>query len=187
MNSTDPKALLARSKRVIERAEVERALDRLAQDLEGAFRDRTPIFLTVMNGGMIPGSWLVTRLTLPVRMDYVHATRYRGATSGSDLAFLVQPHLPLEDETVIIFDDIYDEGYTLEAIKDYCIRHGAAEVATAVLVRKVHDRGLPRDQVDFFGMDVPDVYVFGCGMDVHEYWRQLTDIWALDPDTDSGH
>ena len=43
----------------------------------------------------------------------------------------------------------------------------------AVLVRKQHDRGLPRDYVDFVGLDVPDVYVYGCGMDAYEEWRQL--------------
>jgi hypoxanthine phosphoribosyltransferase len=49
----------------------------------------------------------------------------------------------------------------------------------AALVRKDHDRGLPRDYVDFVGLDVPDVYVFGCGMDAYEEWRHLDEILVL--------
>ncbi len=80
---------------------------------------------------------------------------------------------------MLVVDDIYDEGDTLKAILDEVRREGAAEVYSAVLVNKQHDRKVAGLTVDFVGLDVPDRYVFGCGMDYQEYWRQLPAIYAI--------
>jgi len=80
---------------------------------------------------------------------------------------------------VLIVDDILDEGVTLRAVADYCRDAGAREVRVAVLVQKLHDRNQVGVRPDFKGLDVPDRYVFGCGMDYREYFRNLTAIYAL--------
>ena len=77
---------------------------------------------------------------------------------------------------------LHDEGNTLAAIKGSVEKRQAASVKTAVLVRKMHDRGLDRDYADFVGLDVPDVYIYGCGMDAYEHWRHLDHILALETD-----
>ncbi|NIV21802.1 MAG: hypothetical protein GWN54_14895 [Gammaproteobacteria bacterium] len=92
------------------------------------------------------------------------------------------PRLDLEGRKVLIVDDIFDEGETLAAIKGSVQQRKAADVRTAVLVRKAHDRGLPRSYPDFVGLDVPDVFVFGAGMDAYEEWRHLDHILALEED-----
>jgi hypoxanthine phosphoribosyltransferase len=112
----------------------------------------------------------------------VHATRYRGGLHGHELEYRVPPRLDLEGQHVLVVDDIFDEGHTLAAIKGSVEKRKAASVRLAALVRKDHDRGLPRDYVDFVGLDVPDVYVFGCGMDAYEEWRHLDCIMALNGD-----
>ena len=80
-------------------------------------------------------------------------------------------------------EDIYDVGVTLQSIVGYCHERGAASVASAVLVRKLHDRPTTGEIPEFIGMDVDDRYVFGCGMDAYEYWRQLDEIRALEEET----
>ena len=95
------------------------------------------------------------------------------------MEYRVPPRLDLKGKHVLIVDDIFDEGDTLAAIKGSCEKRQARSVKLAVLVRKDHDRGLTRDYVDFVGLDVPDVYVFGCGMDAHEEWRHLDEILVL--------
>ena len=79
-----------------------------------------------------------------------------------------------------IVDDIFDEGHTLAAIKGSVEKRDAGSVKMAAMVRKDHERGLDRDDVDFVGMDVTDVYVFGCGMDAYEEWRHLDEILVLE-------
>ena len=86
---------------------------------------------------------------------------------------------PNQGSVVLVVDDIFDEGDTLKAILDQVRRQGAAAVYSAVLVNKRHERKVPGLTVDFVGLDVPDRYVFGCGMDYKEYWRQLPAIYAV--------
>jgi hypoxanthine phosphoribosyltransferase len=115
-----------------------------------------------------------------MQIDFVHATRYQSGLYGAELEYRVPPRLDLAGRKVLVVDDIFDEGDTLAAIKGSCEKRGAESVRLAVLVRKTHERGLPRDYADFVGLDVPDVYVFGCGMDAYEEWRHLDRILALE-------
>jgi len=167
------------------RDDIEAALDRLAEVLNRDFNGQKPAVLVVMTGGMIPAAQLLTRLSFDLELDYIHATRYRGGTKGRDIQWLVQPRLSLRDRPVLLIDDILDEGHTLVAVISYCQEQGARSVTTAVLVEKVHDRRHPDLVVDHVGLEVPDRYVFGYGMDYHERLRQLPDIYALDSDNEN--
>jgi hypoxanthine phosphoribosyltransferase len=84
----------------------------------------------------------------------------------------------LADKDLLIVDDILDEGYTLDAILGFCRRQSPASVRAAVLVQKQHDRGL-RPAVDYIGLQVPDRYVFGYGMDYKGFWRNAPGIYAV--------
>ncbi|MDX1381159.1 MAG: hypoxanthine-guanine phosphoribosyltransferase [Xanthomonadales bacterium] len=180
MNRThDPDDLLARSEVLVDRDGVRDMLDRLAREIAVTIGGEPLTLVAVMTGGMLPAAWLALRLMQPLQVDFVHATRYRGGTRGGELDFRVQPHLDVTDRHVLVVDDIYDEGHTLKLVCEAYAGRGARSVRSAVLVRKMHDRGLPRHVPDFIGLDVPDVYVFGCGMDAYEEWRHLEEIRAL--------
>lgn len=155
------------------------ALDQMAAAITARLQDRDPLVLVVMNGALIPAAQLFTRLDFPLQIDYVHATRYRSGTRGGELDWIVRPRFPLQGRVVLVVDDIFDEGTTLKAILEHVRQGGAREVYSAVLVNKVHSRKEPGLAVDFIGLEVGDRYVFGCGMDYQEYWRNLPDIYAL--------
>jgi hypoxanthine phosphoribosyltransferase len=156
------------------------ALDRMAGEITAALDGTLPIVLCVLNGGIIPAGHLLTRLAFPLETDYLHATRYRGKTTGElEIAWLCKPHLSLQGRTVLLVDDILDEGHTLKAISRFCRVSGAARVYTAVLVEKHHDRRVAGMTADFIGLGVEDRYVFGCGMDYKGYLRNLSGIFTL--------
>ena len=67
----------------------------------------------------------------------------------------------------------------MAAVKEALLASGASRVITVVAVKKMHDRGLPRDWVDDAALEVPDEYVFGFGMDLDGLWRQLDTIWSV--------
>ena len=81
---------------------------------------------------------------------------------------------------MLVVEDIFDVGLTLQAIIRHCEAEGARSVRSAVLVRKIHDRGTTGGKPDFVGLEVEDKYIFGCGMDIHEHWRHLDEIRALE-------
>jgi len=167
-----------------DRATLEAAIGRMADAIRGDYTDDepAPLFVTIMHGGMPFAAQLAFALGergLDVEFDYLHATRYRGNTSGSGLAWLHRPATPMSGRRVLLVDDILDEGHTLKAVGRWCEDQGAAEVRVAVLAVKVHDRCVDGASADYIGVEVPDRYVFGYGMDFHEQGRNLPAIYAL--------
>jgi hypoxanthine phosphoribosyltransferase len=178
----DPQTILDNSYVLFNREQVQEAVQKMADEINAHYGNEPIIMVSVMTGAIVPAAWLVTKLKMPVQMDFVHATRYRGGLYGAELEYRVPPRLDLKGKHVLIVDDIFDEGNTLAAIKGSVEKRHAGSVRMAALVRKLHDRGLDRDFVEFVGLDVPDVYVFGCGMDAWEEWRHLDEILVLEQD-----
>ena len=169
---------LKRAELLYSTAEVEKALAQMAEQITARLSGTNPLVMSVMNGGLIPAGQLLTRLAFPLRQDYIHATRYRGNTIGSGLEWVCHPQTPLKDETILIIDDILDEGYTLSAIVDACREEGAKAVYCAVLVEKMHQRS-NGFKADFVGLQVEDRYVFGYGMDYKGFHRNAAGIYAI--------
>ncbi|MDR2000415.1 MAG: hypoxanthine-guanine phosphoribosyltransferase [Zoogloeaceae bacterium] len=159
-------------------AEVTQAIDRLAAEITARLANAHPLALTVMTGGIIFAGQLLPRLPFPLEHDYLHLTRYGAATSGGELHWLAEPRTPVAGRTVLVLDDILDEGITLAAIKTRLLAQGASECLIAVLSEK--DLPHPKPvQPDFVGLRLPNRYVFGCGMDVSGAWRNLPAIYAV--------
>lgn len=171
--------VLRKAERLCTPEQIQAALDRLATAITARLEHRNPLVLMVMNGAFIVSAQLLSRLLFPLQVGYLHATRYRGGTRGGEIDWIAPPRPAVAGRTVLVVDDILDEGDTLKAILDKVRAEGAAEVYSVVLVNKRHDRKVAGSTVDFVGLDVPDRYVFGCGMDYKEYWRQLPAIYAV--------
>jgi len=182
MTEINPREVLRNSTLIADQGEVEKAVEVLSKAINAYYGDREIILLIVMTGAVMPAAWLASKLKMPIQMDFVHATRYAGQTEGGEIEFRVPPRLNLEGHDVLIIDDIYDIGLTLQMIEGYCESRGASSVNSAVLVRKVHDRETTGTLPEFIGMEVEDKYIFGCGMDVYEHWRHLGEIRALEGD-----
>lgn len=165
-------------------AAVQAAVDGMAAQVRGRLAGSNPVLLCVMTGGVMVTTWLIERLDFPLQLDYVHVSRYQGATSGRDAAdWLARPRLPLAGRHVLLVDDIYDEGLTMRRLLDFCQAEDVASVTSAVLVRKcgVRDRGAAGP--DIVGLDVDNRYVFGCGLDYKNYLRNLPAIYAVKEET----
>ena len=160
-------------------ADVNAAYTRLAQEIGSVLGARSPLVIPVMMGGMVPASRIISQLDFPVEIDYVHATRYRGDVHGRTLEWIAHPSSDFKGRSVLVVDDILDEGITLAAIIEHCRELGAHEIFCAVLVDKQIGRPRAYERADFTGLEVDDRYVFGCGMDYRGYFRNLPAIYAL--------
>jgi len=161
-------------------AEVEQAINNMAVEISADMAEKNPVVFPVMNGGLVIGGKLLTKLNFPLEAGYMHATRYRNSTSGHELEWKVRPQIDFKGRAVLLVDDILDEGHTLAEIVDYCKVEGASEVRIAVLTNKNHDRKARPDLVaDFVGLEIEDRYIFGYGMDYKGYWRNAPGIFAV--------
>ncbi len=178
--------ILARSDLLWDRAAIEDALQRMAGQLDELLSpDSVPLLLTILQGGLHTAAGLSLNLRRPVEFDLLQVGRYRRETRGGELSWLHRPATPLLGREVVLVDDIVDEGHTLDAVLQWARQQGAAKVWLASLVWKRHDRGLPDLQPDVWGLEVPDRYVFGFGMDYQGHLRNLPEIRALSEEDQS--
>jgi len=178
LNTQNPQTLLDQAQLIHTSEAVQGAISQLGKEVTLQFEHLCPIVICVMGGGIVFAGQLLTQLTFPLELDYVHASRYQNNTVGNALIWQSLPKLDLTNRTVLLLDDILDEGITLLAIKEKCLALGAKDVYSAVLI----DKKLPHSkpiQADFVGLEVPNRYVFGCGMDAYGWWRNLPAIYAL--------
>ncbi len=175
--------VFAKATCIYSKAQIDKALDKMADEIHEELAHANPIFLCVVIGGIIPLGNLLPRLDFPLEVDYIHATRYRGKMVGKELEWKVTPSCSMKNRTVIIVDDILDGGVTLQAIVDYCEEQGANKIYTAVLVDKV-DARLPSGlkKADFCGLEIENHFVFGFGLDYKEYLRNAPGIYMVAPE-----
>ena len=163
---------------LVTKEEMLSAISELAKNISDKLAHSNPLLIAIMNGGMVPLGLLMQELDFPLQIDYLHASRYRDKTHGGELKWLVLPKIPLHNRTVLLIDDIHDEGITLESVKTYCKAEGAKEVYSAVLVNKIHERK-NNTRADFIALEIPDRYVFGFGMDYKGVLRNAPGIFAV--------
>lgn len=161
--------------------EINAAVSRVANEVSARLAEKNPLVLCVMTGGIIFCGQLLTQLNFPLEFDYLHATRYGPDTQGGKISWRSAPWTSVKGRTVLVVDDILDEGVTLAAVKDSLRRMGAEEVLTAVFTDKLNGKTKPIS-ADFVGLTVPDRFVFGFGMDVDGAWRHLPAIYAMKDD-----
>lgn len=171
-------ALLEDSDPVCSAEDVQAAIRRLAGEIGSRLGESYPLVLAVMGGAVVFAGQLLPLLRFPLDFDYIHATRYGAATRGADIDWRVTPPQAVEGRTVLVLDDILDGGDTMAAIRDRLLGLGARSFFAAVLVEKKLGRQKPIS-ADFVGIQIPDRFVFGCGMDAKGFWRNLPEIRAL--------
>jgi hypoxanthine phosphoribosyltransferase len=176
------RALLANAEEIVSADKVQAAVRNVADVLNQRFdNDDTgefPLVLGVMGGAVVFTGNLLPQLTFPLEFDYIHVTRYGDLDRGGEVVWKVIPRQDVKGRTIIIVDDILDEGETLAHVKQRLLDMGAAEVILAVFADKELGKVKPV-QADIVGLTVPNQFVVGFGMDAHGYWRNLPGLWVI--------
>ncbi|WDS36157.1 hypoxanthine-guanine phosphoribosyltransferase [Pseudoxanthomonas sp.] len=187
MSDTAPtiRQALANADLLVDRPTLDAAIAAMADAIAADYAGEVPMFLTIMHGGLQFAGQLSLELgarNQDLQFDYLHATRYRGETEGGELVWKHRPATALYGRRVLLVDDILDEGHTLMNVRAWCLEQGATDVRIAAMTVKQHDRCVQGIKADYVGVTVPDRYVFGFGMDVHELLRNLPAIYAMKED-----
>lgn len=169
--------VLQQAELVCSEREVQEAVVRVAREINAALADAYPLVLSVMGGAVVFTGQLLPMLTFPLDFDYVHVSRYGGGQQGRGLNWKVEPQENVAGRVVLVLDDILDEGGTLAAVRQRVMDMGAARFYSAVFADKLNGMDKPA-RADFVGLEVPNRFVFGYGMDIQGAWRNLPAIYA---------
>jgi hypoxanthine phosphoribosyltransferase len=178
MTPAEARQMLAEADLICSEGEVRVAVGRMAQEIAASLGETFPMVLSVMGGAAVFTGNLLPLLGFPMEFGAIEVTRYRNSTQGREITWRLTPRDDIKGRTVLVIDDILDQGVTLAAVRDKLQELGAGRVWTAVFCEK--DLGIEKPiRADFVGVTVPDRYVFGFGMDAYGLWRNLPAVYAL--------
>lgn len=177
LSQLQAREIIANAEVIYSAGEVQAALVRIAHEINIALSDTHPLVLSVMGGAVVFSGQLLPLLDFPLDFDYVHVSRYGSSKQGGEMHWKVAPGESVAGRVVLVVDDILDEGETLAAVKQRVMALGATHFYSAIFAEKLNGKIKPV-QADFVGLEVPDRFVFGYGMDIHGAWRNLPAIYA---------
>lgn len=160
--------------------ELRQQVGRIAGQLTERYRQKNPLMVCVLNGAAIFHADLIRQMPIPLSVDYIRVSSYgeRMQSSGA-LNFTAYPSTEIHGRNVIVVEDIVDSGLTSGKIREYLAQQGAASVAIAALLFKP-DAFRGEAPPEFIGIEIPDRFVVGFGLDFAQQGRNLPAIYALD-------
>ena len=155
-------------------------VQRLASEINQHYEGRSLSIVGVLTGSIVLISDLIRRVHVPLRIGLVQASSYRGAsTLPGELIVGLNTLTDIEGRDVLIVDDIFDTGHTLDTLVKQLKAMRPASLRCAVLLRK-HGRKAVSMEPDHVAFEIPNVFVVGYGLDYQDEYRNLPYIAALD-------
>ena len=160
--------------------QIDLAVHRLSREISGYYATRHLTIIGVITGCVVLLAGLSRLLAMPLRVGLVQARSYRGsATSPGPLVLSADVMPEVRGQDVLLVDDIFDTGNTLNEIVRQLQAHQPSSLRSAVLLRK-QGRCQVEIQPDHVGFEIPDVFVVGYGLDYRDLYRNLPYVAALE-------
>ena len=173
------------AKILVSEGELEATVSRLAAQIDADYKgsDKKLVLLCILKGSIVFMGDLMKKLTVPVEIDCMKVSSYGSGTtsSGSVKIHLDVTRPDLSDCDFLIIEDIIDSGYTLSYLTDYLKLRGARSVKTCALLDKPARRKV-QFIPDYVGIEIPDEFVVGYGLDYDERFRALPYVGVLKPE-----
>jgi len=148
--------------------------DKINSDLLG----KNPVFLLVLNGSIFFGGDLLRKITLDCTINSISAKSYGNEMKSSEKVNIKEVNLDIQDKDIVIVEDIVDSGYTIKALIETLTKLNPSSIKVVALLSKPSRRKVDI-KIDYIGMEIPDKFVIGYGLDYAEKGRNLPDIYAL--------
>lgn len=167
----------------IDHAEIEAAIDRIAAKVNTDFKGCTdvPIVLCVLNGAIPFTGELLQRLEFNCELVSIKLSSYQGTKSTGTVLNILGLTADVKGRRIIICEDIVDTGNTIVALKELLLSKGAVDVKICTMLLKpdVYDKS---EKLDYVGMEIPNAFIVGFGLDYDELGRNSKDIYVIDND-----
>ena len=167
-------------KTLLNEHQLQAGVDAMAAQISERYGNRQLTIVAVMTGSLVLMADLMRRLTMPVRVSLIQASSYRGGVQSGELWIRDDMMLDVTDREVMVIDDIFDTGKTLQEVLRRIDTMGPKSLASAVLLHK-QGRQTVSMTPDFVAFRIPDEFVVGYGLDYQDLYRNLPYLAVLEP------
>ncbi|MGB2128249.1 MAG: hypoxanthine phosphoribosyltransferase [Flavicella sp.] len=162
----------------IDKSQIQKAVLKVALAIENDLGDETPLFIGVLNGSFMFCADFMKVFNAACEISFVKLASYEKSASTGKVTSLLGLNENLKGRTVVVLEDIIDTGNTLEKIYEILEKEDIKTLKIATLFFKptVFDKKL---KIDYIGMEIPDEFILGYGLDYDGLGRNLSDIYKL--------
>lgn len=162
----------------ISESEINAGIEKVAAKINEDFKGKTPVFLGVLNGAFLFAAEVIKRFQGDCEVNFVKLSSYQGTSTSGEVNSLMGLTQPLEGRHVVVIEDIVDTGNTLESIDKILKAEKVKQykIATLFYKPKAYKKSLP---IDYVGMEIPNDFIVGYGLDYNGLGRNLTQVYKL--------
>jgi len=158
--------------------EIQKAIEQVAEKINSELNGKDVIFLGILNGAFMFASDLYKNLTFDSQISFLKLASYSGTSSSGNVKRLIGVNEDLKNKTVVIIEDIIDSGITIDNIIKQLKGYEPAEVKIATFLFKpdAYTVDIP---IDYIGMEIPNDFIIGYGLDYNGFGRNLKHIYKI--------
>jgi len=156
--------------------EIEATVKRLAGEISRDYHDKHPLLIGVLKGSFMFMADLIRHLNFPLEVEFITISSYgRGRSTPGKIRVVQGLHSKVRNRHIIVIEDIVDTGLTIAFLLDYLRKRKPASLKLCALTDKPSRRQVPVN-IDYLGLNVPDKFLVGYGLDWDEKYRHLPNI-----------
>jgi len=162
----------------LSREDIQKHIERMAEELAREYAGKNPIFIAVLNGSFMFASDLFKCLKFNAEICFIKLASYKGTKSSGNVVSVIGLDMSLKDRHIIVLEDIVDTGRTLTHFLPELENQQPASLKLCVLLHKPEATVFPVP-LDFVGFTIPNRFVVGYGLDYDGYGRNIPEIYQL--------
>ena len=168
-------------KLLLSESEIKKRVKEIAEKISRDYKDKTPIFIGILNGSYVFMADLLRELSINTEVDFVKIRSYEGDSSTGTIKFRKDISADIDDRDIIIVEDIVDSGFTINFLVNRLKESGPKSVSVATILFKKEVAKLDFE-IDYVGFEIPPEFVVGYGLDHDEKYRNLKDVMVMEPE-----
>lgn len=165
---------------LVSKAELESRVRELGAAISRDYEGKELVLIGILKGAAVFMADLMREITFPVAIDYMSVSSYGSSSTTSGVITIKQDiNTDIRGKHVLLVEDLIDTGLTLQHLRQLFALREAASVSICTILSKP-SRRLADIPIDYCGIEIPDEFVVGYGLDFAEQYRNLPEVWIVE-------
>lgn len=161
--------------------EIIEKVKQLAQNINTDYKNKIPLFISILNGSFMFSADLFKFLTIQAEICFIKLASYKGTKSSGQVITAIGLDTDITGRDIIILEDIIDTGKTISQFLPQVYNQQPSSLKIAVLLHKPEATIHPV-KIDYTCFSIPDKFVLGYGLDYNGLGRNLSQLYQLKED-----